>query len=92
MRKKTSKGKLIHQRRKKKKKVNVNKHTHDSLSCSKGEIWGSVKVYMNAYCNKQDGEYTEIYDGMNQNRNPTSAHVTKFHHSKPCWELEQQPW
>jgi len=45
---------------------------------------------VNAYCYNQDGKYAEKYDGMNQNCNPTSAHVAKLNNPKPCWKLEQQ--
>ncbi|CAH8358044.1 unnamed protein product [Eruca vesicaria subsp. sativa] len=31
----------------------------------------------------QDSEYTEVNNGVDQNRNATCAHVTKLHHSCP---------
>lgn len=50
----------------------------------------SIDVYVNAYCYNQDGKYAEENDGMNQNCDPTSAHVSKLNHPIPCGKLEQQ--
>ena len=51
-----------------------------------------TRTYMNSNCNGQNGENTEENNGMNQNRNPTCAHVSELHHPCSCRELKQQPW
>ncbi|KAK8619036.1 hypothetical protein V6N13_133005 [Hibiscus sabdariffa] len=49
-------------------------------------------MYVNANCDDQDGDYAEVYYGMNQDGYPTCAHVSKLYHSSPRRQLEQQPW
>ena len=45
-------------------------------------------MYVNTDGNNQDGEYAEVYDGMNQDSYPTCVHVPKLHHPCSCWYLE----
>lgn len=38
---------------------------------------------VNLYGYDQDSEYTEVYNGVDQNGNAACAHVPKLHHSCP---------
>jgi len=89
---KNFKGKLINtskEPKKKEEKVIVNIYVE---ICGDYIRWtkDSIDVYVNAYCYNQDGKYAEENDGMNQNCDPTSAHVSKLNHPIPCGKLEQQ--
>lgn len=50
-----------------------------------------VRMDVNADSNEKDGDDAKIYDGMNQNREPTCMHVSKLHHSTSSRQLKQQP-
>lgn len=57
----------------------------DYSSPRKKGILQSVDMYVNTYCNDQDGDYAKVYNSMDKNGNPTSVHVPKFYHSCSCW-------
>lgn len=49
-------------------------------------------MYVHTNCNDQDGDYAEVYYGMNEDGYSTCAHVPELYHSCPRRQLEQQPW
>lgn len=42
--------------------------------------------------NEKDGDDTEVYDGVHQNREAAGVHVSKLHHSASPRQLKQQSW
>lgn len=51
----------------------------------------SIRAYMDTNSNDQNGEDAKIYDGVNQNRDATRAHVSTFHRPRPRRNLNQEP-
>jgi len=68
--------------RNKKKRKNRWRRSWVQRSCLCYTTWSEMDV--NLYGNDQDSEYTEVNNGVDQNRNPACAHVPEFHHSCPC--------
>ncbi|KAJ6424119.1 hypothetical protein OIU84_024988 [Salix udensis] len=48
-------------------------------------ILQSFDMYVNTYCDDQDGDYAKVYNSMNKNGDPTGVHVPKLYHSCSCW-------